>query len=79
MTKKIHITSDILAPQGARCSHCGTSALVQCSCCEHTMCLAHAVFFVTPGRSQETLAIDYVECQSCDEQDEPKAAESSDI
>ena len=71
---KVHLTTDIKAPEGAVCYQCGAQAVVQCSCCEQTMCLQHAVFFVNPGCSTATIAIDYVECQACDEQDEREQA-----
>jgi len=70
---KIRLTSEITAPQGAHCSHCGAPAVVQCRCCEQVMCLQHAVFFVTPGRSEKAaVALDSVKCQPCDEQGEPE-------
>jgi len=75
---KVRITTDIKAPEGAMCYQCGAQAVVQCSCCEQPMCLRHAVFFVNPGHSTQTITIDYVECQSCDEEGETEpAAESS--
>jgi hypothetical protein len=79
MTTRQLLSSALRAPQGARCSYCGAPALVQCRCCEQTVCLAHAVFFVTVGCSPHAADLASVECLSCDEQEEPKAAESSDL
>jgi hypothetical protein len=64
-----HFALDIKAPEGAVCYQCGAKAVVQCSCCEHCMCLQHTVCFSTLGQSEQAI-VDYVECQSCDEQDE---------
>ncbi len=61
-----HFTPDIKAPEGAVCYQCGAKAVTQCSCCDNYMCLRHTVPFVSPD--QKRAITDYVECQSCDEQ-----------
>jgi hypothetical protein len=72
-----HLVSASKVPQGTRCSHCGAKAVLQCSCCDNGVCLAHAVFFVTVACSQNALSLDAVECQSCfcGEQDELEPAQ----
>lgn len=77
MTTIIRITPDLKAPTGATCYQCHAKAIVQCSCCDHCMCLRHATFFNNvPARSHPLH--DYVECHECDECDEDEAGEAND-
>jgi hypothetical protein len=63
------LTLDLKAPEGATCYKCGAPAVVQCSCCDHCICLRHAHFFGGVPTRSDALH-DYVECLSCDEDEE---------
>jgi hypothetical protein len=70
-------TADLQAPEDAVCSLCGAKAVLQCSCCDNSMCLLHAVPFVPVNDDKLNVVYDYVECQSCScgEQDDLEPAE----
>jgi hypothetical protein len=63
------LTSDLKAPAGTICYECGAPAVVQCSCCDHCMCLQHAHFFGRVPARQYAMH-DYVECLACNQDDE---------
>jgi hypothetical protein len=74
----IRITPDLKAPTGVTCYQCGATAIVQCSCCNHSMCLRHAAFFNSvPARSNPLH--DYAECHACDDSGENEAEAATDV
>jgi hypothetical protein len=61
----IIISCDLKTPAGTICYECAAPAVVQCSCCDHCMCLRHAVFFQGVAARSNSIH-DYVECRDCD-------------
>jgi hypothetical protein len=61
----ITIASDLKAPAGVTCYQCEAAAIVHCNCCDHCMCLRHAVFFGGVAAHSNSIH-DYVECRDCD-------------